>query len=208
MDPSFYNNDQPTQGMVDVIKARGIHDLAVRRNMLEHCKRGRLDAMRHATAQFLIDDGLARSEIPAPALPHLTSPDLRARLEEAVRRIAMSYTHSGGIITARGYWKTSDLTKYMLRLWAMRAPKEIAKTEALPTYEQKAERIARTSVAAQRVRQILWEKHNTLDPANPGYHISEQDLEGFCLSVVKEVYRVWNAPDEWVHEQLHGEDSG
>lgn len=120
--------------------------------------------------------------------------------------IALRYHNMGGVVTARGYWGISDLSSYMFTLWHLGAPAPIGKMEPLPTYELQAERVARASVAAQALRDLLVEK-DTLDPAHPGYLIKYRDLESFCMAAVQAVFGAYNAPDEWIHEKLHKKDT-
>jgi hypothetical protein len=195
------NLPSDVQTLVSVMKSMGLHNPTLQKALIKKCQHEGVGAITMATVQYLLDTGLSASCIPAPTRP--VSGELRERAYLAINEVVEEYHSAGGVLVARGYWTQRELAAMILERWFTKKPPLIAKTEGLPEHI-KAERVARTSIAAQACVAVL-RKHGCGgnrhgDP--DGLFIPETALEAVCVEAAKAMEQAYRAPDEWVAAKL------
>jgi hypothetical protein len=200
--------DVKLKHLLGPFKAKGIYDPKIQGIVQRHCERGMIAEIAEVVARYFYDDGLALGYIPQPV--GVKTKELLERVADAAKRVAEGYGRRG-TMCAKGYYPAQRLMLDIIRIWEdeFHSVAELDATGLPGTYDAEGttkEFIDRSTVAANAIAKALVAKlkQTTVD-GEQVLLLPMRELEGVCSSSVRAMYLVFTKPDEYIHEQMHGE---
>lgn len=194
--------DVQLQHILGAIKAQGLLDRKIQSILQHHCDAGRIAEVAEVVATALYHQALVDRTMPEPQ--GIKTKELEARATSAAQRLAEDYARRG-VLVAKGYLPAGQLALGILRIWETQFSSVLQNPEEPHELvdDLDPDFITRSSVSAQAILALLARLPKSAD--GEALLLPMKEVEGFCVSATRAMYKAFVKPDHAVHETLHGE---
>lgn len=183
-----------------IVKAQGLYTVTIQAALRQHCEQGRIAEVAELVAQALFDQALVEKTLPEPK--GVMTPVLRGRMLDGAKHLAETYARRG-VLCAKGYYPVSQLVLQIVKLWESSFSNivDLSSDDHL-LREEDPDYATRCTVAASSLLGLLDRLERNGDGS---FVLPMKDVEGFCMTAVRQVHAALKRPDIAVHQMLHNE---
>ncbi len=185
-----------------VVKSRGLLSQVVQTLVRKHCETGNVTAMKEIVAAVIVLNGMQSRDVPRNV--GIKTQEILYIGMEALQRRVDDYHARGGVLTAKGYATTDQLLAEAEKQWLKGWSRQVDETIGLGTDKTEEEIRDKLTLVAQRLRDLIMETGVVEDVEDDiRITIKGSKLEGLCMRSARQMFEVFNFPNQAIHDATH-----